>query len=95
VNIPAESGGDIGLVVAACNMAGYALKKSPAPDWLIPFALPIIGAALYCGITDCSVRTGLLGAALGWSAVGTNQALRQATGEIRRRTGNTEIIKKP
>jgi len=47
-----EAGGDIGLVVAACNMAGYALKKSPAPDWLIPFALPIIGAALYCGITE-------------------------------------------
>jgi hypothetical protein len=80
--------GPIPLLVAACNLIGLAVKKSPIGDRWIPVLLPIVGAVCYPFITgeaDANVRhpmlfNALLGAVIGGSSVGVNQMFRQFLG---------------
>ena len=69
---------------------GYALKQAPKfPNWLIPFALPVIGAAVFYFVGEISqsveVRNAgvarlLYGFGIGCGSVGLNQMLRQWQG---------------
>lgn len=80
-----------------CNVLGVALKGSPAiPNWSIPLILPVIGAVTVCAISGWSGRNIIAGIMAGGGAVGAHQAAAQVGAEIhRRKTGNTEVIKKP
>jgi hypothetical protein len=40
------------LLAVALYGLGFVLKKSPMPDWLIPFVLPCVGAVLFPFIAD-------------------------------------------
>lgn len=42
------------LLAVALYGLGFVLKKSPMPDWLIPFVLPCVGAIVFPFISDTS-----------------------------------------
>lgn len=76
------------LLLLILNAVGFGLKKIPQfPDWAIPLALPLAGAAIYPCIGEWSqvvkaahipwVMMALYGFGIGWAAVGANQAMRQ------------------
>jgi len=66
---------------------GYGLKRSPMPDWLIPFVLPCVGAALFPFIAETasvsySVKSpalfnAIIGFCIGGAAVTMNEAVKQ------------------
>lgn len=78
------------LLSLALNAVGIFLKKSPIPDWLIPFALIAIGAITYPLIADTGdvnpkvhnpvIYLAVIGSLIGGASVGANQALRQFLG---------------
>lgn len=79
-----SAGADIGAVTLGCNIVGGMLKALPfTPDWTIPLALPIVGAAGMCAVSGFSGRNIITGLACGWAAVGAHQALRQLNGRGR------------
>lgn len=67
---------ETGAIALVCNGLGFALNQSPAPNWVIPFALPIAGAIAGCGLDGLSGHAAIKGLIAGFSAVGMNQALR-------------------
>jgi hypothetical protein len=73
-----SAGADIGVVTLGCNIVGGMIKAFPyAPDWIIPLALPIVGAVAMCAVSGFNVRNIITGLACGSAAVGAHQALRQ------------------
>lgn len=72
------------------NVVGLALKKTPLPNWIIPVALPVLGALLYPYIAETGkvnfecrnpeILLGVYGALIGSGSVGLNQMLRQFLG---------------
>ena len=66
---------------------GYGLKRSPMPDWLIPFVLPVVGAALFPFVAETasvsySVKSpalfnAIIGFCIGGAAVAMNEAAKQ------------------
>ena len=74
-------------LAAALWFLGAFLKRSPVPDWLIPFLLPLVGAIAFPFIADTSevnfnVRSpamfhAILGFCIGGAAVAMNEAGKQ------------------
>lgn len=74
----------------ALNVVGLCLKKTPAPNWVIPLVLPVIGALVYPQIAEpgkvnfeCrnpAVLLGIYGFVIGSGSVGLNQMVRQFLG---------------
>jgi hypothetical protein len=84
------------LLVGALNILGWVLKQSPIKNWLIPVILPTVGAAAYPflpgALGEGVVTNVLVGVSLGWTAVGTNQFVRQvANGRANGRTSSTSL----
>ena len=77
------------LLALALNLLGSFLKKSPIQDWLIPFVLIGVGAAVYPVIAEVgkvsfavaspTAFNAVIGAVIGGASVGINQAFRQFT----------------
>jgi Phage holin family Hol44, in holin superfamily V len=77
------------LLAVGLWFLGSGLKKSPMPDWLIPFVLPCVGAALFPFIADTtsvsySVKSptafnAIVGFCIGGAAVAMNEAVKQFT----------------
>ena len=78
------------LVFLACSCLGKALKATPrVPDWLIPWVLPVFGAAVYVGVGALvpipgidhlqhpSILYGLIGFCCGGMAVWKHQLIKQ------------------
>lgn len=74
----------------ALNVVGIGLKRTAIPNWIIPLALPVIGAVVYPMIAEpgkvnfeCrnpAVLLGVYGFVIGSGSVGLNQMLRQFLG---------------
>lgn len=77
-------------LAAVLNIVGFALKKSPAPDWLIPIIIMVIGGAAFPQIADYSkityecknpqVLMALFGVGIGGVAVGLHHGFKQFMG---------------
>ena len=75
------------LFVLGFNGLGLALKKSPVPDWTIPYLLGLLGALLYPCIVDPAkvsytmaypvVYQAMTGAVLAGASVYLNQITKQ------------------
>jgi len=66
------------IVVAACWVLGYALKRTPrVPDWSIIFILSVIAIGAVIGLTGLSVQAVLQGVLCAALAVYGNQAIKQ------------------
>lgn len=84
------------LLALVLNGVGVFLKKSPVVDWLIPFILVVLGAAIYpfIGLGEGgTVRQAMVGAAIGVMSVGMHQAARQFFAR-KTATGETHFIKR-
>ncbi len=77
-------------IAGVCVMVGRMLKSVPQiPDWTIPLALPLVGAAAACLLEPPSGPVAIKGFLAGGNAVWMNQAFRQGkTG------GETIFLKK-
>ena len=74
----------------ALNLLGLGLKRSPAPSWLIPMILPLLGGAAYPFIAETGkvsfecrnpdVLLVIYGVVIGAGSVGLNQAVKQFLG---------------
>lgn len=78
------------VLLLALNVVGLAVKKSPVPDWLIVWILPLLGGVAYPFIAGWNGATAtavahpevlnvLYGVAIGGAAVWGNQLLRQTS----------------
>lgn len=66
------------IVVAACWVIGYFLKKTPrVPDWSIVYIVLIIAVWLTIGLLGWSVESLIQGILAGTSAVYGHQAFKQ------------------
>ena len=75
------------LLAVALYGLGFVLKKSPMPDWLIPFVLPCVGAIVFPFIADTSevnfnVKSpaafhAVIGFCIGGASVAMNEAGKQ------------------
>lgn len=75
------------LLAVALYGLGFVLKKSPMPDWLIPFVLPCVGAIVFPFIADVSevnfnVKSpaafqAVIGFCIGGASVAMNEAGKQ------------------
>lgn len=91
-------------LLAALNAFGYALKKSPLQNWIIPIALPILGGVLYPLISETArvshsvnnptVFNGVIGFLIGSAATGFNQALRQFVWRDKKTNDDTAFLKR-
>lgn len=65
-------------IAGVCVMVGRMLKSVPQiPDWTIPLALPLVGAAAACMLEPPSGPVAIKGFLAGGNAVWMNQAFRQ------------------
>lgn len=85
----------IPLATTACLGLGALAKSWPSfPNAYIPTLVAIAGALLVpalCGWDALHVVSGFVA---GLGATGMHQGVRGAAEDVRRRTGNTEILKK-
>lgn len=67
------------VVVVACLVVGYIIKKSLdfIPNKYIPTILAVIGAVLNAVVSGLSVETVVYGALMGLASTGMHQAFRQ------------------
>ena len=86
----------IPLATTACLGLGALAKSWPKfPNAYIPTLVAIAGAVLVpclCGLSALHVISGFVS---GLGATGMHQGAREITGDVKRRTGNTEHIPKP
>lgn len=66
-------------LVPALNFLGLAIKRSPAKDWTIPFALAACGAVGFPAITAWTGANVLQGILAASAAVAANQMWRQGS----------------
>lgn len=81
-------------LAAVLNIVGFALKKSPSPDWLIPIIIMMLGGVAFPFIADYSkityecknpqVLMAIFGVGIGGVSVGLHQGMKQFLG----RNGN-------
>lgn len=74
-------------LAAVLNLIGFAIKKSPIPNWAIPLIIMAIGGAAFPQIADYSKITyecknpqilmALFGVGIGGVSVGLHQGLKQ------------------
>lgn len=65
-------------ISGVCVVVGRAIKAIPSvPDWVIPFALPAVGAAAACVMDGATGANAIKGFLAGGNAVWMNQAFRQ------------------
>ncbi|TCN00869.1 holin family Hol44 protein (superfamily V) [Paenibacillus sp. BK033] len=66
------------IVVAACWVFGYILKKTPrVPDWTIVYAVAVVGTIAANSLLGWSVQSVLQGVLCGAVAVYSNQVIKQ------------------
>jgi len=67
------------IVLAACWVIGYGLKRTPrVPDWSILFIVIIVAALLAGGVIGYTVEAIIQGIIVGAVAVASHQAVKQA-----------------
>ncbi|MBP2898919.1 phage holin family protein [Escherichia coli] len=67
------------IVVAACWVIGYVLKKTPkVPDWTIVYIVTVAAVLLACGLLGWNVETLIQGILAGSFAVYGHQLIKQA-----------------
>ena len=84
------------MATTACLGIGALAKSWPSfPNAYIPTVVAVAGAALVPSLCGWSALNIISGFVAGLGATGVHQGFREMSGDIRRRTGNTEILKKP
>ena len=92
----------IALVLVLC-VVGYWLKRSPFPNWMIPWVLILLGAIAYPVMADWKdddytaqlvMLNVLLGMLLGAASVGLHQTVRTLFPFLFPPKGQTEILNK-
>lgn len=67
------------LVLAACWVIGYGLKRTPlVPDWSILYIVIVVAALLTAGVIGFTVEAAIQGIIVGAVAVTGHQAVKQA-----------------
>lgn len=65
-------------ISGVCVVVGRAIREIPqVPNWVIPFALPAVGALACCAMEGFNGPNVIKGTLAGGNAVWMNQALRQ------------------
>jgi hypothetical protein len=84
------------IVGGVCIAVGKLAKEWPKfPNAYIPTLVAVIGTLAVpalCGWTSLHAVSGFIA---GVSATGVYQGVREVGQDVKRRTGNTEVIKKP
>lgn len=86
--IPTATGACLGLGVLAKSWPKF-------PNAYIPTLVAFAGAALVPSLCGWSALNVISGFVAGLGATGMHQGAREISGDVRRRTGDTETIKKP
>lgn len=86
--IPTATGACLGLGVLAKSWPKF-------PNAYIPTLVALAGAVLVPSLAGWSALNIISGFVAGLGATGVHQGAREITGDVRRRTGNTETVKKP
>lgn len=91
-------------LLAALTVLGYALKKSPIQNWVIPLLLPAVGSVVYPFVAEIAevsytvrnptVFNGIIGFLIGWASTGGNQAIRQFVWRDKKTNDDTAFLKK-
>ena len=85
----------IPLATTACLGLGALAKSWPKfPNAYIPTLVAIAGALLVPALCGWDALNAVSGFVAGLGATGMHQGVRGAAEDVRRRTGNTEILKK-
>jgi|GEM_PF-829249 len=84
---------EMGLVTGIAYALGIYLKKSPLPDWLIPFVILALCAIAQCLLKGWSGVNVVIGVYAGAGAIGGHQLVKQGT--IRDRLDNVEPPETP
>ncbi len=86
----------IPTAAGACLGLGALAKSWPRfPNAYIPTLVAIAGAMLVPALCGWNALHVISGFVAGLGATGVHQGAREITGDVRRRSGNTEVIKKP
>lgn len=86
----------IPLATTACLGLGALAKSWPRfPNAYIPTVVAAAGALLVPSLCGWSALHVISGFVAGLGATGVHQGVREVSGDVRRRTGNTETITKP
>jgi len=84
------------IASGACLGIGFLAKGWPKfPNAYIPTLVAVSGALIVPALTDWSALHVISGFIAGLGATGIHQGAREVGQDVRRRTGNTEVIKKP
>lgn len=86
--IPTATGACLGLGVLAKSWPKF-------PNAYIPTLVAFAGAALVPALCGWNALHVISGFVAGLGATGVHQGAREITGDVKRRTGNTEHIPKP
>lgn len=86
--IPTATGACLGLGVLAKSWPKF-------PNAYIPTLVAVTGAVLVPSLAGWSTLNIISGFVAGLGATGAHQGAREITGDVKRRTGNTEHIAKP
>jgi hypothetical protein len=86
--IPTATGACLGLGVLAKSWPKF-------PNAYIPTLVAFAGAVLVPSLAGWSALNVISGFVAGLGATGMHQGAREITGDVRRRTGDTERISKP
>jgi len=70
---------EMGLVTGIAYALGIYLKKSPLPDWLIPFVILALCAVAQCLLKGWSGINIVVGVYAGAGAIGGHQLIKQGT----------------
>lgn len=91
-------------LAVALYFVGAAIKKSPWSDWLIPFALPLLGAVLYPFIAETanvsySVKNptafnAIIGVSIGGMSIALENMIYQWLNRGTTAAGGTPLLKK-
>lgn len=69
---------EAGIIVPILILLGYAIKKTPkVPDWLIPYALIVIGAVLSMAVLGWNIGSAIQGILCAGSAITIHQLFKQ------------------
>lgn len=86
----------IPTATGACLGLGALAKSWPRfPNAYIPTLVAVAGAMLVPALCGWNALHVISGFVAGLGATGVHQGAREIAGGVRRRSGNTEVIKKP
>jgi hypothetical protein len=86
----------IPTATGACLGLGALAKSWPRfPNAYIPTLVAVAGAVLVPSLCGWNALHVISGFVAGLGATGAHQGARKISGDVRRRSGNTEVLKKP